>query len=220
MLARDVHHVYGFPAHAGMDPPTVRDGRSWPGLPRTRGDGPFAIHCHPTGTTASPHTRGWTQPKSLHDEIYEGFPAHAGMDLRQATGRRVRCGLPRTRGDGPEAQSAGFVSLKASPHTRGWTPHQPADEGRIEGFPAHAGMDPDEAFGCDFARRLPRTRGDGPSTYIVGEIPGVASPHTRGWTPDEAISWSIIRSFPAHAGMDPRLAFRRSGCRGLPRTRR
>ena len=53
--------IPGFPAPAGMDPPTpAARCRPW-GLPRTRGDGPvwtIALHSFPG---ASPHPRGWTR---------------------------------------------------------------------------------------------------------------------------------------------------------------
>ena len=67
--------------------------------------------------------------------------------------------------------------------------------------------------------RLPRTRGDGPASG--GGFFGVptASPHTRGWTRHTVSVADYQNGFPAHAGMDPFVAFRRSGLRGLPRTR-
>ena len=58
--------AHGFPAHAGMDPRTIR--RDSPrlrrtGFPRTRGDGPATARSPAidTWSTVSPHTRGWTR---------------------------------------------------------------------------------------------------------------------------------------------------------------
>ena len=50
----------GFPAHAGMDPGGVGCVHRHCGLPRTRGDGPFAHRDISVVEQASPHTRGWT----------------------------------------------------------------------------------------------------------------------------------------------------------------
>ena len=163
----------GFPAHAGMDPEPGRRRRAPRWLPRTRGDGPVAGTRRTLTRSASPHTRGWTRSAAPVRLIRRGFPAHAGMDPGRRGGgplrilaagfpahagmdpRRTRTassrpGLPRTRGDGPD----GFRSPRpwpwASPHTRGWTPQVDAGAGGIDGFPAHAGMDPG---------RSPRPRG-------------------------------------------------------------
>ena len=52
----------GFPAHAGMDPPTFSARR-------------------PPAQSVSPPTRGWTPSSGTFAEVGpSGFPAHAGMD--------------------------------------------------------------------------------------------------------------------------------------------
>ena len=91
----------GFPAHAGMDPPSTSRRRPIGGLPRTRGDGPALPRLRPahrrlprtrgdgppSGVAlvgihrASPHTRGWTLRARHNRVLHEGFPAHAGMEL-------------------------------------------------------------------------------------------------------------------------------------------
>ena len=80
-------------------------------------------------------------------------------------------------------------------------------------------MDPwrNSAAGC--SPRLPRTRGDGPSTRRCCPVSCGASPHTRGWTLVDREREPLQRGFPAHAGMDPALALRRSPFPWLPRTR-
>ena len=89
----------------------------------------------------------------------------------------------------------------ASPHTRGWT-HVLRCRGRfVRGFPAHAGMDPDGPRLDMFARRLPRTRGDGPHACCGGTSMMRASPHTRGWTAAGSPDPTHPDGFPAHAGI-------------------
>ena len=179
----DGHGRAGFPAHAGMDLIGAILGGLAMRLPRTRGDGPGRPDSAPTPRTASPHTRGWTRPERRPDDRDRGFPAHAGMDP-SGTRRRQRPGwLPRTRGDGPTSGSQWSTPLQASPHTRGWTRRHQVVVRQPQGFPAHAGMDPDRRCGRRCASWLPRTRGDGPSTpsSTVGDTR--ASPHTRGWIP-------------------------------------
>ena len=89
----------------------------------------------------------------------------------------------------------------------------------VDGFPAHAGMDPRPPARCRPAGRLPRTRGDGPAgSRSVTQAAG-ASPHTRGWTSQIVTPARRSSGFPAHAGMDP-YTTRRSGRQArLPRTR-
>ena len=152
----------GFPAHAGMDPLRLVHPTSLPRLPRTRGDGPSGAAQDPARAGASPHTRGWTPAVPIEQQPVQGFPAHAGMDPATSSGSGSGSGLPRTRGDGPPACQPPEVKAVASPHTRGWTRLVIQHHVSIQGFPAHAGMDPRPCRPARYARRLPRTRGDGP----------------------------------------------------------
>ena len=141
------------------------------------------------------------------------------MDPRWPRGAPESCGLPRTRGDGPEFIVTGVMLGVASPHTRGWTPRRARGVDGKCGFPAHAGMDLSVGGALVTVTGLPRTRGDGPSWMPIGRFPPVASPHTRGWTPCRWTPPTSGRGFPAHAGMDPRRPPGRSRGRWLPRTR-
>ena len=194
--------VSGFPAHAGMDRDdrSVRAART--GLPRTRGDGPLGAAGRLGRNLASPHTRGWTVEDLRADDLRGGFPAHAGMDLRAPPASPTRGRLPRTRGDGPRAPCSTARRPTASPHTRGWTARGRGKPSLQQGFPAHAGMDPGAALEDVAGIGLPRTRGDGPRAERPADAGGVASPHTRGWTPDRQRRRRPRQGFPAHAGMD------------------
>ena len=209
----------GFPAHAGMDPGGSRSDRSASRLPRTRGDGPGARDSTGAFGLASPHTRGWTPVDQLPQVARAGFPAHAGMDLRQGAARVLRQRLPRTRGDGPSLAVRMPSRAAASPHTRGWTLVPGSPVARKVGFPAHAGMDPGATVAGDGSRRLPRTRGDGPLRSRRHQIRSAASPHTRGWTLAAGQPPVPPDGFPAHAGMDLGMTLPIWPGRRLPRTR-
>ena len=155
----------GFPAHAGMDPRYIWQSRAATGLPRTRGDGPSASAATTRARPASPHTRGWTRARAGRPGRARGFPAHAGMDLGRGESDIGETRLPRTRGDGPRSTGGLGTKHRASPHTRGWTQtqrHQRHQGLRLEGFPAHAGMDLSHRATRHGPPGLPRTRGDGP----------------------------------------------------------
>ena len=188
-------------------------------LPRTRGDGPRPRTCPATAARASPHTRGWTRILHARLERVGGFPAHAGMDPRQARLRRRRPGLPRTRGDGPARVIGLRAADLASPHTRGWTLEILGNQATALGFPAHAGMDPAAGRPARPAAGLPRTRGDGPNDKPAHRCAGAASPHTRGWTRPRIDCAPGGGGFPAHAGMDLLVGFDPDELIGLPRTR-
>ena len=209
----------GFPAHAGMDPAPAPAPRRPGRLPRTRGDGPRAERAGRALALASPHTRGWTRAGERHDVAADGFPAHAGMDPCSGTACSRWRRLPRTRGDGPLATCHTGRSVRASPHTRGWTLRPGADDARRGGFPAHAGMDPSPRAISRGRAWLPRTRGDGPDRGPAALRLRMASPHTRGWTRWQGRRLPRGRGFPAHAGMDPGAATAPTGVSGLPRTR-
>ena len=209
----------GFPAHAGMDPARHLHQGGRRRLPRTRGDGPQANCLTPSGSRASPHTRGWTVTILPHPNADRGFPAHAGMDPHGSRTLRRAGGLPRTRGDGPFSRAITRCARGASPHTRGWTRCPECGNPRVTGFPAHAGMDPGRRPRRLNVRGLPRTRGDGPNRLQVTGMVAAASPHTRGWTRIRPPTTCCCRGFPAHAGMDPSNSARSSASAGLPRTR-
>ena len=192
----------GFPAHAGMDPTPGRGKSSPSRLPRTRGDGPCRRGGAVNPGAASPHTRGWTLPVGRLRGPGEGFPAHAGMDPPCRLDGKPLSRLPRTRGDGPEVSPLFRICGKASPHTRGWTRPAGSTIAPKRGFPAHAGMDPSRSSASRRHSRLPRTRGDGPSTRVANPRCGAASPHTRGWTRRSEGRDDRVVGFPAHAGMD------------------
>ena len=181
------------------------------GLPRTRGDGPGAVRRLTREGEASPHTRGWTGYAPPARERPHGFPAHAGMDRKSGARAPPRSGLPRTRGDGPVLLSPVSTVMPASPHTRGWTLDDRLRAVEVEGFPAHAGMDPELRGSASVGNGLPRTRGDRPRpSAFLDSRPG-ASPHTRGWTTGLPCWRPGACGFPAHAGMDPGVPIRGIG---------
>ena len=141
------------------------------------------------------------------------------MDPAAAPARRRRPWFPRTRGDGPPAGMLVSWSPGVSPHTRGWTRGRAVLHGRTQGFPAHAGMDPASSRTRAWSVWFPRTRGDGPSAAPRAAAPTWVSPHTRGWTVDDARGAGRDDGFPAHAGMDPAGSSWPLASRWFPRTR-
>ena len=209
----------GFPAHAGMDPSATESCSPLRRLPRTRGDGPRRQRRRWASCEASPHTRGWTHDLHVGVVLPLGFPAHAGMDPKPTIPGVEETRLPRTRGDGPLHMYSFVVIFRASPHTRGWTVYRETPRRFSRGFPAHAGMDPDAMRFGKPPERLPRTRGDGPSSRSPSTMTSRASPHTRGWTLGGADRRESRDGFPAHAGMDLAVGPVHPRARRLPRTR-
>ena len=189
----------GFPAHAGMDRICSRRRGTPPGFPRTRGDGPDRFMVVVVYAKVSPHTRGWTAAERRIAFIHDGFP--------------------RTRGDGPRGLECPMTRGAVSPHTRGWTPTTGCSTRPRWGFPAHAGMDPDDSRRRFRRSGFPRTRGDGPTHLGLTGPELQVSPHTRGWTRHQGHVRRAVRGFPAHAGMDPCRGWRAGEGTGFPRTR-
>ena len=138
----------GFPAPAGMDPRRTLPLRRRGWIPRTRGDGPVRERFEIRKAGDSPHPRGWTLAVVHRLRLPRGFPAPAGMDPSSTTGWRRRCGIPRTRGDGPGDGQDDSESARDSPHPRGWTPSTFFHRSDDDGFPAPAGMDPRRCSLC------------------------------------------------------------------------
>ena len=211
--------VLGFPAPAGMDPPSCRLRRSAPRIPRTRGDGPGWDTAVENIVPDSPHPRGWTRVGLAGRCGEGGFPAPAGMDPAPRDGRGRRRRIPRTRGDGPCWAMQAWHSPADSPHPRGWTLRRVSGGLHRRGFPAPAGMDPGTPPAADVGPWIPRTRGDGPESDEEAMAAIEDSPHPRGWTRVGLVGRRGEVGFPAPAGMDPG-----SGASGecpprIPRTR-
>ena len=115
----------GSPAHAGMDPRPRLRARSRCRLPRARGDGPFTKAFLSNVERAPPRTRGWTPRLSGGGLLFEGSPAHAGMDHKDAYQQIQGMWLPRARGDEPFAARPCRLARWAPPRTRGWTRRRP-----------------------------------------------------------------------------------------------
>ena len=188
-------------------------------LPRTRGDGPWQHCARVAFVGAPPHPRGWT-PFSLDPDLASsGSPAPAGMDLSLHSSLLRSSRLPRTRGDGPAAQSQEDAILQAPPHPRGWTLRHGGCAKGAGGSPAPAGMDLRTGRTESSLSGLPRTRGDGPAVTGALSAAGLAPPHPRGWTPTGGASIWQTSGSPAPAGMDPEGVSEALGRQRLPRTR-
>ena len=134
--------LWGFPAHAGMDPRSRARSSRRARLPRACGDGPAGRRIREAREAASPRMRGWTHPARRSHGPALGFPAHAGMDPCTRRCSPPPAWLPRACGDGPCRAGRRPTSSAASPRMRGWTlDGGPLTDG-APGFPAHAGMDP------------------------------------------------------------------------------
>ena len=92
--------VHGFPAHAGMDPSNTTGHNPSPGLPRTRGDGPWPSRALSAGDVASPHTRGCTARQGRR-RMTEPSPAQAGIRPSSRARQGQREHQPRTDWDTP-----------------------------------------------------------------------------------------------------------------------
>ena len=174
-------------------------------IPRTRGDGPEAEDRDVIVIQDSPHPRGWTLDSVQEQAVELGFPAPAGMDPRRPSNTWNGPGIPRTRGDGPAPFCGKNAENPDSPHPRGWTARCRGPGCAARGFPAPAGMDPGLAIRLVELCGIPRTRGDGPGTFLRRLPRAPDSPHPRG--------------FPAPAGMDPREPASGTPLRRIPRTR-
>ena len=196
---RVARHIGGFPAHAGIDPSSAPPATATKRLP--------------------PRTRGSTSLEHQPHRSSLGFPAHAGIDPGDCTWIGARSGLPRARGDRPVYGIDYPLGVTASPRTRGSTLVCGPSRRPGGGFPAHAGIDPRRRRRSCRPARLPRARGDRPAGEAGRESSIEASPRTRGSTLQKSVDHAYGGGFPAHAGIDPTRATRRSSSTRLPRAR-
>ena len=99
--------------------------------------------------------------------------------------------------------SAPLPFVPASPRSRGWTVGHLGAVPLADGFPALAGMDLCSPDLSAILLRLPRARGDGPTSSSSTPSVTAASPRSRGWTHPVGRLERRHHGFPALAGMDP-----------------
>ena len=201
----------------GVTAPVTQE---WIGLNRSSAARLWALHgrevrpgCRPRGSAwplpGNDGRCGWRRgPSCGGGEAFEAHinrpgSTHAGMDPARAPPRRQATRIPRSRGDGPPSAMSLFVVVADSPLTRGWTPQGRRDGRCHPGFPAHAGMDRGGVHTRRGGRRIPRSRGDGPTGLDGRHARLEDSPLTRGWTGVARAADAARIGFPAHAGMDP-----------------
>ena len=141
--------------------------------------------------------RGWTgrsRPRTAGNGV---FPAHAGMDRAIAPWPSPVACVPRACGDGPQAGLPEPQFDACSPRMRGWT----------------ARTAPHDAVRAS----VPRACGDGPALGRRAPPRMGCSPRMRGWTGCRRAAKLNDGVFPAHAGMDRRIAVHRWSKPRVPR---
>ncbi len=168
-----------------------------------RGDRPNTGSTVRVDRQATPHARGSTRPDMIELDFVDGYPACAGIDLAAIRPQTGGSGLPRMRGDRPDAIFAWDPCSAATPHARGSTPRRAQHRHRRRGYPACAGIDP--AFDVRYVNRvrLPRMRGDRPVSPWSAAVTASATPHARGSTLSGRGAHLLVGGYPACAGIDP-----------------
>ncbi len=107
----------------------------------------------------------------------------------------------------------------ATPYTRGSTAPTGNTGTLRQGYPVHAGIDP-ERLPLSLARPgLPRTRGDRPHSPLPPISLPEATPYTRGSTLGRRTPPMQTAGYPVHAGIDRGSRRRAESYGRLPRTR-
>jgi len=172
----------GYPACAGIDPPSARELSRRGRLPRMRGDRPTKTGCQEAQFMATPHARGSTVREGVRQVADFGYPACAGIDPCAISSPPRYARLPRMRGDRPDLWTWLKETAWATPHARGST--RACDSGIRpgRGYPACAGIDLRASFPAAARQGLPRMRGDRPWTVTAAGDAWEATPHARGST--------------------------------------
>ncbi len=123
------------------------------------------------------------------------------------------------RGDRPHDQHGKPGQVVATPHARGSTVSRGGGVMILVGYPACAGIDLPARCRLGRIPRLPRMRGDRPSSSSGSPAPEKATPHARGSTRIPPPVRAFGPGYPACAGIDPGEWAQASMNRGLPRMR-
>jgi len=201
--SKAVPPLHGYPACAGIDPAYPPVLVRIYGLPRMRGDRPDVRISAFTDGEATPHARGSTFAPLITPPQAYGYPACAGIDPRRRQREQQEEWLPRMRGDRPISLAVASAFSAATPHARGSTWFVVRVVGFGRGYPACAGIDPGSCPRCPMRRRLPRMRGDRPSSPPITPLVTLATPHARGSTCRHWLRTWLFTGYPACAGIDP-----------------
>jgi len=193
----------GYPACAGIDLTYASPHLQTARLPRMRGDRPSRPSSPRPRHTATPHARGSTRDVTPLSRPCHGYPACAGIDPRRRQREQQEEWLPRMRGDRPISLAVASAFSAATPHARGSTWFVVRVVGFGRGYPACAGIDPGSCPRCPMRRRLPRMRGDRPSSPPITPLVTLATPHARGSTCRHWLRTWLFTGYPACAGIDP-----------------
>ena len=136
----------GFSAHAEIDPTPLDQEAMRSRLLRPRGDRPVSHDGMVTGFGASPPTRRSTRRRRQAIRRRRGFSAHAEIDPCLKKRIVSPSWLLRPRGDRPGVRRRRTALLTASPPTRRSTRHWGSVRICLEGFSAHAEIDPPRSF--------------------------------------------------------------------------
>ncbi len=129
-----------------------------------RGDRPSTFSTRMRSRVFTPHARGSTLLPSKGWYYMGVYPACAGIDHSSGARSQVITGLPRMRGDRPRDEKNRRCRYWFTPHARGSTSLGRRLYGRNEVYPACAGIDHNTVALRIRICRLPRMRGDRPST--------------------------------------------------------
>ncbi len=131
---------------------------------------------------STPHARGSTQ-SSCHSLAYRNvYPACAGIHPVKEEEECTILSLPRMRGDPPVLLPGLTAPGGSTPHARGSTLLKIEVMRYSRVYPACAGIHPSTCAALRSIWRLPRMRGDPPSTVQVQRRTIPSTPHARGST--------------------------------------
>ena len=130
-----------YPACAGIDLAPSDTPNISPSLPRMRGDRPCSLEEAKKEARFTPHARGSTVGGRARAEAASVYPACAGIDPGQGSGKEGCLCLPRMRGDRPLATLISSPSHEFTPHARGSTLAENGVKMTVDVYPACAGID-------------------------------------------------------------------------------
>ncbi len=197
-----------FPAGAGINRSPRSPATPGRSVPRRRGDQPATPKFGELIRRRSPQARGSTGAAGPPAGLSAPFPAGAGINRTVRKRSKGVMAVPRRRGDQPSTPSSSTSWRSRSPQARGSTVIALVALGDVIPFPACAGINRRSRRDPCRWPTVPRRSGDQPFVLNSGDPFIVRSPHVRGSTDHHRFPESIMKPFPACAGIN---RSRRSG---------
>ena len=208
-----------FPTHVGVFPPAGATSGTPMRLPHARGGVSPRRSVSSAKPASSPRTWGCFRRRGQHDVVFQVFPTHVGVFLRQPAHPLPTSGLPHARGGVSNRTPKSRRREQSSPRTWGCFYPKSSCSHHFRVFPTHVGVFLHHHRAGGRPAGLPHARGGVSATARARAWMNLSSPRTWGCFSRAPRAAARSGVFPTHVGVFPSMLKTASVFGSLPHAR-